>query len=41
MKNGILPDVRVTRVEKSTIRLIPDARMTRGVWRVCFILAMT
>ena len=39
MKMGIVPCVSVTRVEKSMIRHIPEAKILSPVWSLCFAWA--
>lgn len=40
MKMGILPDVSVTSVDESSVRLHPQVRMIRPFWSLCLMCAI-
>ena len=39
INTGIVPDVRVTNVDKRTTRLFPDVRMIKPIWSLLILRA--
>jgi hypothetical protein len=37
MKTGIVPDVSATIVDENRIRQIPDAKINKPAWSLCFL----